>query len=411
MRRLPSALTLALATAVTATAGLADDTTSSSLIAARGPSAAAAALAEAPASPDRDLALAAARFLAGIEGAYQARWRIGATKPVLPLPILGTPLPPNPDPRPMQPDFLNGLAADLDRAMALSRAALPKGPAAAAGGGDGGGDGAALVLRLPDLWLDVDGDGRRGPSEGLLDLIGIPVPEAVQPEIRFDAADADWLRAYTHLLQALSRLTLAFDPAPALAQRIALDAELARQFAAPPGELAREPSLDHFAETFGPMVDYAAVILQTLRNTPDAADIAEAAGHLRQMIAANRDFWAAVATETDNDREWIPNDGQQAALGFALPPGTGRRWLAILSDAEQVLEGRMLVPFWRFAPGYGIDLSAWLKEPAPVDVISWIQGSAALPYARPGLTVGRENWDRFLTMFPGRAGLYMVLFN
>ena len=86
-------------------------------------------------------------------------------------------------------------------------------------------------------------------------------------------------------------------------------------------------------------------------------------------------------------------------------------WLAILDEVDQALTGRMLIPFWRFAPGHGVDLAMWLDDPGPVDVADWVQGTAALPYARPGLTVGRDNWDRFLNGFQGRAGLYMLLLN
>lgn len=381
-----------------ATAADADDTGSSAVIAAEGLAAAQAALEAAPASGDRAMALAAIRFLRGIEEAWQTRWRIGATALLLPVPVLGADLPPNPKPLPMRADFVTDLASGLALSMRQTRDLLPD--------ADG-----ALVLRLGDLWLDVDGDGQRGPAEDLADLAGLPLPEDAGTEIRFDLADASWLRAYTHLIQAMTELTLAFDPQPALARRIALEAALADQFAEPPGQMARAPTLDRHAQAFGPMVDRLAAVLQTLRNQPDRDRVAGAADHLRQMIAANRDFWAAIADETDDDREWIPNDRQQAALGFELPEGAGRTWLAVLDDAERALDGRMLVPFWRFAPGHGVDLAMWLDDPQPVDVVGWIQGSAALPYARPGLTVGRDNWDRFLSLFPGRAGLYMVLFN
>lgn len=392
MRRLLAALSLI------ATPALADDDTTSGLIAAQGLAGAVATLESAPASADRDMALAATRFLAGIEAAYHARWLIGATDPVLPLPVLGTPLPPNPEPQPMRADFINALAADLAASMQASREAIPQ-------------DDAALILRLSDLWLDVDGNGSRSDGESLPELAGLPMPEGASGEIRFDAADAHWLRAYTHLIEALSTLTLAFDPEPALARRIALDQELARQFSTPSDDAGRPPRLQVEAQMFGSYVDQIGALLQTLRNQPDKARIGAAAQHLHAMIAANRDFWTAVAAETDNDREWIPNDSQQAALGFDLPAGTADAWQTVLTDAETVLNGQRLIPFWRFAPGYGVDLAAWIADPQPVDVIGWVQGTAALPYAKAGLPVSEEGWNRFLSLFQGRAGLYMVLFN
>lgn len=394
MRRILAALLVWSAPA------LAEDSTTSAMIRAEGLARAAETLQASPPSPDRDLALAAASFLGGIEAAWQARWRIGATEPLLPVPVLDGGLPPNPAPQTMQADFLNLLSADLARAMQQTRAALP-----------GPGTDAALALRLEDLWLDVDADGSRGPGEGLAELAGLPLPETGAPEIRFDAADAHWLRAYTHMIEAMAALMLAFDPEPALARQIALSEAMAAQFAAPPGQMARAPTLDAEARQFGPLVDQVAAVIQTLRNQPDPDRVTEAVEHVRAMIAANRDFWAAVAIETDNEREWIPNDAQQAALGFALPQGAGAAWLAVLGDAEQLLDGRMLIPHWRFAAGHGVDLKSWLDDPQPVDVVDWLQGSAALPHARPGLTVSDANWARFNALFGGRAGLYMVLFN
>lgn len=378
-----------------ATPALAQET--SALIAERGLSGARTQLqAQAP-SADRDLAIAATRFLGGVEAAFQARHRIGATDPLVPLPLLGATLPPNPDPQRMKADFVTAMMRDLSQAMQDTRDALPDGPA-------------TLTLDLRDLWLDVDGDGTRNPAEDLAALSGLPLPEG-PAVVRFDAADIHWLRAYTHLIDGVATLVLAFDPEPALAQRIALDAALAEQFAQPPGQMARAPNFDMQARAFGPIVDRVAVVIQTLRRQPDPALTRAAGDHLRAMVAANRVFWTEVAQETDDDREWIPNDTQQAALGFALPPETGSMWLAILDEVDQALTGRMLIPFWRFAPGHGVDLAVWLDDPRPVDVADWVQGTAALPYARPGLTVGRDNWDRFLNGFQGRAGLYKLLLN
>lgn len=391
MRRLLAVMTLI------ASPALADDTTTSGMIARDGITTTAQALAAQPASPDRDMALSAVTFLQAAQTAFQTRWRIGATDPLVPLPLLGAPLPANPDPQPMTADVVATLMSDLSDAMQATRDQLPASDA-------------ALVLDLDDLWLDVDGDGSRAPSEALADLAGLPLPEGPRV-IRFDRADVEWLRAYTHLIQSVASLTVAFDPTPALADHIALQQELTRQFAEPPGQMARAPNMQMQAQAFGPIIDRVTVVLQTLRHQPDPALTRQARDHLRQMIAANRDFWSLVALEADDDREWIPNDAQKSALGFNLPQGTGPQWMALLEEVDQALQGKMLIPFWRFAPGFGIDLNQWLQDPQPVDVTAWVQGTAALPHARPGLTVGGDNWDGFLSMFGGRAGLYMLLLN
>jgi hypothetical protein len=297
----------------------------------------------------------------------------------------------------MQANFVNAIMTDLSQAMQNTRDTLPS-------------KDAALVLDLDDLWLDVNADGIRSRDEDLTTLIALPLPED-DHVIRFDAADVHWLRAYTHLIDATATLVLAFDPEPALSARIELQATLDQQFAQPPGQMARAPNFDRIAEEMGPIVDRVAVVLQTLRHQPDPALTREARDHLREMMTANQAFWKAVAAEKDNDREWIPNDTQQAALGFELPQGTGDQWMNLLNDMDQALQGKMLIPFWRFAPGYGVDLSMWLENPEPVEISDWVQGTAALPYLRPGLTVGDENLRGFMQMFGGDAVLYMMLLN
>jgi hypothetical protein len=391
MRRLLAVLSLIAGRA------FADDTTTSGMIAKTGLTQTVQSLSARPASSERDMALSAVTFFQGIQGAYQARWQIGATDPLLPLPLLGMPLPPNPAPRPMQADFVNTIMTDLSAVMQNTRDNLPE-------------TDAVLVLDLDDLWLDVNADGIRTQDEDLARLTGLPLPEG-DHTIRFDAADVHWLRAYTHLIDATATLVLAFDPEPALAARIDLQAELNKQFSQPPGQMARTPSFNRQAQEYGPLVDRIAVVLQTLRHQPDPDLTRAAQTHLQDMVTANIDFWKAVKAETDNDREWIPNDAQQAALGFDLPEGTGAQWLAVLDDMDQALRGKMLIPFWRFAPGYGVDLSLWLQDPQPVEIADWAQGSATLPYLRPGLTVGRDNLDGFMQMFGGNAVLYMLLLN
>ncbi|RJE81365.1 hypothetical protein [Paracoccus sp. JM45] len=391
MRRLLAVLSLIAGPA------FADDTTTSGMIAETGLARTAETLSAQPPSPERDMALSAVTFLAGIEAGYQARWRIGATEPLVPLPLLGTSLPPNPDPQPMQADAVNTIMTDLAQAMQNTRSALPA-------------TDAALVLDLDDLWLDVNADGIRTKDEDLVPLTVFFRTDDLTP-IRFDTSDMHWLRAYTHLVEAAATLVLAFDPAPALAEQIKLTDILTQQFAQPPGQMARAPNLHRQAQQYGPLVDRLAVVVQTLRQQPDPELTRTASRHLQDMVTANIDFWQAVKAETDNDREWIPNNTQQAAAGFVLPEGTGALWLTVLDDMDQVLKGKMLVPFWRFAPGYGVDLSMWLQDPQPVGVADWVQGTAALPYLRPGLTVGSDNLEAFLQMFGGRAVLYMLLLN
>lgn len=393
---LPFVLPFVLACSLSLPA-MAEDTTTSGLIRDKGLAVAETTLDGQPPSNDRDMALTAVRFLRGIEAAYQARWRVGSIEFYVELPILGTPLIPNPSPEPMRADFVNVLATDTSTAMQKTREGMP--------------DEGALVLDLNDLWFDMNSNGTRDYGEELLAVMGMRRGEDAPSTIRFDTADLHWLRAYSHLIEGMAQAALAFNPEPVLERRIAFRAELERQQATRPADEVSKRTMYSQVQILGPIFDDAAALVQLLRQTPDQPRVAAAAEHFRQMIAANRTFWSAVDAETDDDREWIPNDRQKAALGFELAPGTGTAWQAVLSDAEAVLEGTKLVPYWRFAPGYGIDLAQWIREPGQIDVMDWMQGSGTLPYAKEGETVNSDNWERFASMLGGDAFLYMVLLN
>ena len=52
-----------------------------------------------------------------------------------------------------------------------------------------------------------------------------------------------------------------------------------------------------------------------------------------------------------------------------------------------------------------------VDAPAPIEMIDWVQGTAALEYTREGAQIDGEAWNRFLSIAGGNAGLYMVMFN
>ncbi|MCW3782753.1 hypothetical protein [Defluviimonas salinarum] len=160
-----------------------------------------------------------------------------------------------------------------------------------------------------------------------------------------------------------------------------------------------------------PEFDTLLVVLTALRQQPDPARLAAARDDWRAMIAENRRFWAALTAETDDDREWIPNPSQSAALPVTLPPGVAEAWQAILADAEAVLDGRLLVPHPLLPPGYGIDLSAYIEDPAPIDILEWIHGKGAYPYAAKGPRISAQSWRAFERLTAGNAGGFALYFN
>lgn len=359
------------------------------------------------ASPTEDetLALGTVHFLRAIEGSFQTRYAYGLTDRTGFLPLLRLGLTDNPTPQTFDPAVIARIFADAEAglAKAITRfAALPDGSPA------------ALELALGDVWFDVNQNAARDSGEGLADIVGTlslgmpPAEAGMEPPalavIRFDVADAAWAAAYAHLLSGIAEAVQAHDPTEPITRIMAARAGLAEFGAAPPSlfsGLAQAPD----------EIDMIAMILATLEQTPDPARAAAAHGHFLAMIAENRRFWARVEAETDNDREWLPNARQVSALGVTLPPETGALWQSVLADAEAVLKGEKLIPYWRAGDQGGINLQKVFLEPRPVDVAGWIQGWAALPYMQTGPLVSAENWGRFSAMMTGDAMLVALWLN
>jgi hypothetical protein len=391
------ALTLALATPAHADLTLSREIGLNGL----GPTEARLAMLPDPA-PDQLFALAGLRFLRGVEGALQLRWQTGVRADWSELPILRLPIPENPQARAFRGADIQDLLTGVATGMEGARDAL----------GQLGDRDVALEVALSDLWFDINMNGTRDAGEEVAAVAGLTLAGAARgaiqpppdPVIRFDTADAAWLSAYTHFLQAFATLALAFDPAPAADRILASSVALKDLW----GDTPPPNALDAI---FGRQVDRAAIILTALATPPDPARTRAAHGHLTAMIADNRRFWAMVNAETDNDREWVPNDAQTSGLGLRMPPGTGARWQAVLADAEGLLDGTLLMPHWRMGAEAGINLRRLFENPPPVDLITWIQGEAFLPYAEKGPRVSPANWQDFEALVQGDAFLFAVILN
>jgi len=401
----PSVIRLPVIACLIALAGPAGAQGLSAEIGTKGLTAVEARLAALPAPTNADrFALGGVRFLRTVEGAVQRRWQHGVTDSMAMLPFLRLPLDENPAPAAFAPEVIADLFRDVAAGMADARAPL-------AGIADGAEFG--VEIALADLWFDVNANGTRDAGEDLLQIAGPMIlgwrwdqrdPAAALPVIRFDSADAAWLTAYTHLLGGLAQTVLAFDPTAPLARMMQARVGLAdlRGPAPTPGG---------FHDSFGDFADYAYVVIEALRQPPDAERMAQVQGHLLAMVANNRRFWTLVATETDNDREWLPSDRQTSALGLVVPQGTGAVWQAVLVDLEAVAKGDKLVPYWRAGPAAGVNLGKYFANPAPVDLPGWIQGASALPYLDRGAVIDGQSWAAFNGLVQGEAMLFSILLN
>ncbi len=366
------------------------------VLATEGLSAAEANLRARPEAPETSFALGAVQFLRASEAIMQVRYD-NATTPLEILPGMRNRLPANPDAE-FDPAFIE--IAMLQALEHLSRAESSLEQVA--------GEAFAIEVSMADIWFDVNANGSREAWENglavMADLNAEPNAD-FDGVIRFDSADAHWLKAYVHVMSGMAELTLAVDPTTAIKTvyegRAQLDAlgEIEGMF------------LDN--ET----IDTLATVLLTLRGVPDATRTRAAHQHFRNMITENRAFWTAVEQETDDDREWLPNVSQTSAFGVEVDEDMAQGWQDVLVEIERLLDGETLVPYWRYNNGYnaetgvGVNLAKFLQNPGDMDVILWLHGAGAAPYLETGDLAQMQAWDRFTQMTRGDGLMFAVWFN
>ncbi|MEP1142511.1 MAG: hypothetical protein ABJH52_02235 [Henriciella sp.] len=366
------------------------------VLAADGLAAAETVLAAQETTPETAFALGAVQFLRASETIMQVRYD-NSTTPLAILPGMRNQLPANPDAK-FDPAFIE---TAMTKALVHLQQAETSLESAA-------GETFEIDVALPAIWFDVNANGTREDWESglavMADLNAEPEGE-FDGVVRFDSADAHWLKAYVHVMAGMAELTLAADPTPAI--RTVYDGRR---------------DMDAFGDVEGMFldndtIDTLAAVLLTLRGTPDQTRTRAAHRHFRAMISENRAFWAAVLSETDNDREWLPNPDQSSAFGVVVTQEMADGWQAVLAEIEDLLEGETLVPYWRFQNGYnaetgtGVNLAKFLQDPGDMDIILWIHGAGAAPYLETGRLAQMQAWDRFAGMTSGDGLVFAAWFN
>lgn len=367
-----------------------------------------------PQDPAERFLRAGAHFLRGTEIVLQARYQVGLTDTVAMFPFLRQPLPRADAPQPMPAGFVGKTLEAALREFAAAREIL-----------DGLPEGAAFKapVDLSHLWFDIDASGTRGTGESLAEVVNSlgAMPHGEGAVIAFDNADAAWLDAYAALLSGVSQVVLSRKPDTAV--DAVLDAR--RHFLANRSGATMDMMVPDGA------LDAAGMILGALGQEPDASRSRAARKMFLDVIASNRVFWDLAFAETDDDREWLPNPDQHPVLGATvlaqfengdtpaaaegeeaaptLPAETRAAWEGVLDSAEDLLEGRALLPFWR--SDEGINLARVFDQPAPIRLDEWVQGRALLPYLEKGPIADTEALRDFSELFPGSAGLMAVWLN
>ncbi|HEY7152531.1 MAG TPA: hypothetical protein VH575_01100 [Gemmataceae bacterium] len=203
--------------------------------------------------------------------------------------------------------------------------------------------------------------------------------------IGFDRGDVSWLRGYCHILAAMGELLLAVDGQNAFecgAHLLFEKVETPHTFL-----LENRRPFDNLGSADVPVwSDVISFFHQMTRLSIAEPDRTRAAlTHLEAGLAQAKEMWKFILEETDDDNEWIPNPKQTGVLGIKVTQEIVDSWRETLEEAEQVIQGKKLIPFWRGKGGErGVNLRRVFTEPRTFDPIEWAQGTAATPYLEKG---------------------------
>lgn len=334
----------------------------------------------------------------------------------LPVPFLRLQIPRHPDPRPATAadvrralDEFHGRLAKIDERLAKIegrefKAVIPLG---AAGFDFAGAGRAEDRVGFGPFFAGVAGRGGQREPGASDDFV-----------VAFDQTDALWLRAYTQLLRGLADVMLAHDGGALFEKTGHLyfakaDTALARLLAER-GNARAERGLEA-----GAVADIIATLHGLDLAVSEPARLARAREELLAMARLSRATLASAEAETDDDREWLPSTKQGSVFGLRIDDTQARAWTGVLAEVEALLEGRKLLPHWRFpgaggdgsAGGYGLNLRRMFEESRRTDLIGYIQGAAALTYLEKGPTTSLATWRELTRVFGGNFLGYAVWIN
>ncbi|MER9925456.1 hypothetical protein NKJ84_21445 [Mesorhizobium sp. M0048] len=364
----------------------------------------------APGDPAAAYAAGAGEFFTALEILAGGLHRHGFESPQsFMLPLMRLPVPDNANPEPLTYEQFRAILVAFRDRLEKSAATLGSVPADADIG---------TVIDLTRLGIDLNEDGQIAPDESAAAIMAVlsrggGVPDAAAPALtfRFDRADGYWLQGYAEFLMAQADFWLAHDfkntfdgsfhmlfpraKLPLQDTLVPLDAGMNGGILTSEWRLADFISLVH-------LINWQVV-------EPERRQAARR--HLMEMIRLSREDWKAIRAETDNDREWLPGPQQKGAsplTGLEVGEEQVQAWLAALDMAEDLLEGRTLLPHFRIADK-GINMKRFFDEPKTFDLVLSITGPAIAPYLERGKILTSEEFNQIQRQFGGAGFLTFAL--
>lgn len=371
-----------------------------------GASAAAFATACAPDVPEACFAAGLTGLVGGVERFSQGLYRHGAMAPSMPAAamMLGidpemVSAPPNPAPEPLDYAGLRALLEDFVTTLDAARDQFEM----AAQGGD-----YVLTVDPAAIRFDLNGDGTADKKETLAFFLrDLLPPEAAGITIGFDRADAFWFAGYTQIAAAPVDLLLAHDFSQffdAVLHRVFPQAGLPMQDYSHGGALVMDAESDAF------IADVIAGLHTADFPVIDAARLAGVRERLKSITAFSRSNWQAILAETDDEHELVPSPRQTPLVpGLPVTDEVVDAWLASLDTIDEMLDGTLLLPHWRFKQGF--DLRAYFETATETDLVMLLAGQGALPFLADGPIADADSFAAANRVFGDDWPVFAFWFN
>lgn len=362
-------------------------------------------LSENPNDDNTRFGLGVVQLMGGMERLMQSLYRYGLQQNAVTqfFPILSLPVPVNPKPQPVTyedtrnilQDLLNDLTKVKDTLEPIEDNKFK------------------LPLRIGLTRMDFNANGKLEANESFWKtfslLTGTRATEKTAQDfaIAFDSGDVVWLKGYCNLLSAMVQSVLAYDASKLFDSTAHL---FFKKPQTPYPFLAN--GIGAFAFDNTDISDLIALIHLVNFPVVEPERLTAALQNFQTVTALSRQSWKLILAETDNDREWLPNPKQKGVIPNAVVTQPMiDSWLSFLNEADYLLTGKKLVPFWRTGEVRGINLNKVFTQPREFDLVLWVQGTAAAPYLEVGEKTDAGVWERLLQVFRGQFFQFAAWFN
>jgi hypothetical protein len=317
------------------------------------------------------------------------------------MPILRMPVEANPNPEPLDYQKYRAILETLFDGLSAADALLAEGAK-----GD-----VKLPIDLLKVRADINGDGKADDNESF-GFILQALTRRAEPEplpdlsFAFDKADILWLRGYIQFITAAAQFGLSVD----FEESFNKTAHVYFPRAGLPmqEELVRPVQAMSFVDNS--MGDALAMVHLLNWQVTDAERLKDVRLRLKTLAQLSRDSWAAARAETDNDNEWLPNAKQTSKLSAApVDDAIIDGWLLVMDEFEAVLDGKKLMPHWRFEKGFNV--KRFFEDSKRIDVVLILAGVDAIPFLEAGTVSTSAGWNSLARVFGGNFLGYAIWFN